>query len=59
MDLPILLDGRNVFDAEMVIQAGLEYISVGRKSARPRPAVPAVYNMPPSQVLDRADTIWS
>lgn len=34
MDFPILLDGRNAFHPEDVRAAGLEYISVGRKSVR-------------------------
>ena len=30
MDVPILLDGRNVYEPDLVRSAGFEYISVGR-----------------------------
>lgn len=59
MDLPILLDGRNVFDAEKVTQAGLEYISIGRKSARPPAVAPVGYGIPSGQTREHTDTIWS
>jgi len=58
MNLPILLDGRNVFDPEMVVQAGLEYLSVGRKTARPRPVVPAGFTIPSSQGREHTEAIW-
>ncbi len=32
---PILLDGRNLYDPEMVSAAGLSYVSVGRPAAHP------------------------
>jgi UDPglucose 6-dehydrogenase len=33
MDVPILVDGRNLYDPEAVRKAGIEYISVGRDGA--------------------------
>ena len=56
MAWPILLDGRNVFDCEEATRAGLEYISVGRKRARPRYAAPAVYGVPADLVYDQSET---
>lgn len=35
MELPILVDGRNLFVPEAVREAGLEYFSMGRTSVRP------------------------
>ncbi|HXW16583.1 MAG TPA: UDP-glucose/GDP-mannose dehydrogenase family protein [Terriglobia bacterium] len=35
MEVPILVDGRNLFDPEAVRKAGFEYISVGRDGATP------------------------
>ena len=32
---PVLFDGRNLFDPEQVIAAGLTYVSIGREPARP------------------------
>lgn len=59
MDWPILLDGRNMFEPEKVTQAGLEYISVGRKRACPRSVVSVEYSVPSSQGREHIDTIWS
>jgi UDPglucose 6-dehydrogenase len=52
MALPVLLDGRNVFTAEQVAGAGLEYISVGRKATvKPIPTAPPVMAVPsPAQI---------
>lgn len=58
MDLPILLDGRNVFDPQKATEAGLEYISIGRKSVRPPYVVPAGDRLPPSQGLERSEAAW-
>lgn len=34
MDLPLIIDGRNLLDPEMIRNAGFEYISIGRPSKR-------------------------
>ena len=46
MDFPILLDGRNAFDLEKMQEAGLEYISIGRKSVRPSQMGPLTLDVP-------------
>jgi len=56
MAWPILLDGRNVFDSEEATRAGLEYISIGRKRARPRYAAAAGYGIPSDLVYDQVKT---
>lgn len=58
MDLPILLDGRNVFNPDAVVQAGLEYISIGRKSVHPSSVSPLGSSVPFSQGWDRMETTW-
>jgi len=30
MDVPLIVDGRNLFDPEQVSEAGFEYLSIGR-----------------------------
>lgn len=35
MELPVLVDGRNLFDPSKVRQAGFEYVSIGRGGANP------------------------
>jgi UDPglucose 6-dehydrogenase len=35
MELPVLVDGRNLFDPGTVRRAGFEYISIGRQGANP------------------------
>ncbi|MGO8814902.1 MAG: UDP-glucose dehydrogenase family protein [Terriglobia bacterium] len=35
MEVPVLVDGRNLFDPDAVRQAGFEYVSLGRDGARP------------------------
>ena len=35
MEVPILVDGRNLFDPDVVRKAGFEYVSMGRDGARP------------------------
>ncbi len=35
MEVPILVDGRNLFDPEAVRKAGFEYVSIGRDGANP------------------------
>jgi UDPglucose 6-dehydrogenase len=35
MELPVLVDGRNLFDPGTVRQAGFEYVSIGRDGANP------------------------
>lgn len=59
MDLPIMLDGRNVFDPDEVGQAGIEYISIGRKSTRPPEVTPVGQHVPTAQGLGRMETAWS
>lgn len=56
MAWPILLDGRNVFDPEEVTRAGLEYISIGRKRARPRNAATVGYDVPSDLIHDQPET---
>jgi UDPglucose 6-dehydrogenase len=34
MDVPVIVDGRNMFDPKVVQQAGFEYMSMGRPNAR-------------------------
>jgi hypothetical protein len=33
MEVPVLVDGRNLFDPRAVREAGFEYISIGRDGA--------------------------
>jgi UDPglucose 6-dehydrogenase len=44
MEVPIIVDGRNLFDPEAVAKAGFEYVCMGRAGAAPAgvqtPAVP-------------------
>jgi UDPglucose 6-dehydrogenase len=35
MEVPILVDGRNLFDPDTVRKAGFEYVSIGRDGAKP------------------------
>ncbi len=42
MELPILVDGRNIFEPAKVRDAGFEYISVGRAGLKPVLAAPVV-----------------
>jgi UDPglucose 6-dehydrogenase len=35
MEMPVLVDGRNLFDPQAVRQAGFEYICIGREGAAP------------------------
>ena len=35
MEVPILVDGRNLFDPDTVRKAGFEYVSMGRDGAAP------------------------
>lgn len=59
MDLPIVLDGRNVFDAQKATEAGLEYISIGRKSARLPYVAPFEQSVPPAQGVERSGAVWN
>jgi hypothetical protein len=34
MDVPVVVDGRNIFDPKTMQQAGFEYLSMGRLSTR-------------------------
>jgi UDPglucose 6-dehydrogenase len=45
MELPILLDGRNTLDPGEASRAGLEYISIGRRSGRPTNEAPVDVNV--------------
>lgn len=58
MELPILLDGRNALDAEKARQAGLEYISVGRRSASLTDEIPVTPAMPSHQEVGHLETSW-
>jgi UDPglucose 6-dehydrogenase len=35
MEVPILVDGRNLFDPDAVREAGFEYVSIGRDGVTP------------------------
>ena len=60
MDLPILLDGRNAFDPAKVREAGLEYISVGRRSLRFSHPEPLSFDVPfTSPNSDSTERAWS
>ena len=60
MDLPILLDGRNLFAPELVRKAGLEYISVGRPSVRPSNDTLLTFDTPPSsRGVEGTERAWS
>lgn len=58
MELPILLDGRNILDAEKAKCAGLEYISIGRSSARAANELALPLNTAPSQWREHTETSW-
>src|SRR5690242_1369140 len=58
MELPILLDGRNALDPEKAARAGLEYISIGRKSASPIPEVYQAQHSPAVQELGVNAPAW-
>jgi len=49
MELPVLLDGRNILDPEQVREAGLEYLCLGRNS-RETTAIAAAANRFPQAV---------
>ncbi len=60
MDLPIILDGRNIFDPERVRKAGLEYISVGRRSTRLSNTMPFAFDVPSSpRSAEHTESAWS
>ena len=58
MELPILVDGRNVLDAEKASRAGLEYISIGRRSVNPTNNVSPAAHIPLPQGLGNNETAW-
>jgi UDPglucose 6-dehydrogenase len=58
MELPILLDGRNALNAEKAGRAGLEYISIGRKSVASTKEVYPAAHIPPLQYLGPNETAW-
>jgi len=35
MEVPVLVDGRNLFDPDAVRKAGFEYVCMGRQGASP------------------------
>lgn len=59
MELPILVDGRNMFDPEKVREAGLEYISVGRSSSGPVRTSPLGLGFLPTENLGYVETARS
>lgn len=58
MELPILLDGRNVVDPEKARSAGLECISVGRGDAIPADVTSLAEPPPPRVALDYPKPAW-
>jgi hypothetical protein len=36
MEVPVIVDGRNIYDPATVRQAGFEYISIGREGVYPQ-----------------------
>lgn len=52
MELPILLDGRNMFEPAKVREAGFEYISMGRASVRPPEVAPSAFEVLPAPDLN-------
>jgi UDPglucose 6-dehydrogenase len=58
MELPILLDGRNALNAEKARRAGLEYISIGRKSVPPNSEVYPAAHIPTVQELGLNEPAW-
>lgn len=59
MELPILLDGRNMLDPAKVSGAGLEYISIGRSSVHPSNGFPFVPELVTTQRGEFPETTWS
>ncbi len=59
VELPILVDGRNLFELGIVKDAGFEYISIGRASVRPAVASPALQGTLPVPGLNYASATRS
>lgn len=58
MELPILLDGRNLIDPEEARLAGLECISMGRGDAIPTDVASIAAPPPPGKGLEYAKAAW-
>jgi len=58
MELPILLDGRNLFDPEEARRAGLECISMGRGIATPTDLESTAVTPPPDDGSEYAKAAW-
>ena len=58
MELPILLDGRNMLDGEKASRAGLEYISIGRKNEILTQEFPVTPALPSRPEADHIETTW-
>ena len=48
MEIPILVDGRNMLESEKMRDAGFEYVSMGRASLSPRGIAPLIAPVVPS-----------
>ena len=56
---PILIDGRNLFPVEQVIEAGLCYFSVGRSDAIPlEQRITPSQTQPAAEVAEQPQSVW-
>lgn len=58
MELPILLDGRNVLDPEKARRAGLEYISMGRRDVITADVAPIAVTPPHGEGREYSEAAW-
>lgn len=58
MEFPILLDGRNHLDVKKAVNAGFEYISMGRRTPRQAHEAPMLRNMARVAEVEHNESAW-